>query len=301
MNVKHTERKEKKSHSPHDNPEIRDYHRQVADKWMREHGDGSLKIDRSIGFGGFSSCWLVRSIKLPDDEPIALKVISRDKLCETQTKLIDRELSIFCKLDHPNIVHYEKHAYHPEVILIWMEYCHGGTLSQLVRSGPLKENGIQSIAGQLCSAIFYLHRISVLHRDIKPANIFISKVDQQHGIQVKLADFGLSIRVFPDRVLTEHCGTPYYFSPEMVEHKSYSYPTDVWSFGLTMYYCFVGRVPFYAESLKKEAIFERILRQPIEFPNEMSEKFISFLKHLLIRDPLQRATIREAQRHRFLQ
>ena len=44
---------------------------------------------------------------------------------------------------------------------------------------------VQAIAGQLVSALCYLHCHRILHRDMKPQNILLGK-----GGQVKLCDFG---------------------------------------------------------------------------------------------------------------
>lgn len=64
---------------------------------------------------------------------------------------------------------------------------------------------------QLCSAVTYLHQNSIIHRDIKPENILIAP-----GGVVKLADFGWSVHNPSNDLRKTFCGTPIYFSPELL-------------------------------------------------------------------------------------
>lgn len=53
----------------------------------------------------------------------------------------------------------------------------------------------------------------IIHRDIKPSNILIGR----HGI-LKIGDFGISKAMAPGKSHARTMiGTPYYFSPELVE------------------------------------------------------------------------------------
>jgi aurora kinase len=40
------------------------------------------------------------------------------------------------------------------------------------------------------------------------------------------------------------CGTPLYFSPEIVKGKSYDQRTDLWAVGIMTYELIVGSIPF---------------------------------------------------------
>lgn len=298
----------KTSLSPQDNVQVREQHREAATQWLAANGDGSLHIDRPIGVGGFSTCWLLRGA----DMPTALKVISREGLSPSKRTCIQRELGIHSHIYHPNIVEFVSWANSPKTTLIFMEYCPHGSLSQLARQRPILEPRMRQIATQLLSALSYLHgEERVLHRDIKPANILISELTASQ-ICVKLADFGLSIRMRPDRVLTEHCGTPYYFSPEMVQNQSYSFPTDIWCFGITLFFCFVGSTPFYRHRSEtannnstelqndRNQIFRRIVSDTIRYPTDMSMELLSFLKKILVRNQVYRANVQQLQQHVWL-
>ena len=65
----------------------------------------------------------------------------------------------------------------------------------------------------------------------------------------KITDFGLAKVLTGDsaetvEALKTFAGTTNYMSPERLEGKAYAHPSDVYSFGLSLYACAVGRHPF---------------------------------------------------------
>ena len=108
---------------------------------------------------------------------------------------------------------------------------------------------------QILSGVEHIHANNIIHRDLKPSNILIqlakvkqgkSKVKQAksnneaHVRVLKICDFGLAreMKVF----IAGHeikaqgvVGTERYRSPEMIKKQSYSYETDIWSFGCILF------------------------------------------------------------------
>lgn len=70
--------------------------------------------------------------------------------------------------------------------------------------------------GQLCQAVGYLHSHSIIHRDLKPENVLIAP-----GGVVKLTDFGWSVYNPGNHLRSTFCGTPFYFSPELISSQLY--------------------------------------------------------------------------------
>ncbi|CAF1295338.1 unnamed protein product [Adineta steineri] len=73
----------------------------------------------------------------------------------------------------------------------------------------------------------YLHFFDIIYRDLKPENILVDI----HGY-LKLPDFGLAKRI-QHRTYTI-CGTPDYFSPEIIQSKGHGKATDWWTLGARM-------------------------------------------------------------------
>ena len=97
------------------------------------------------------------------------------------------------------------------------------------------------------------------------ANILIE--DQNDLNTAKVTDFGLSAMVsdYSSRFFTEHCGTPLYMAPELIENKLYSKPVDVWSCGIMMF-CIVNQGKHPCNYTNKEELLEQIVKGEWVFP-----------------------------------
>lgn len=82
--------------------------------------------------------------------------------------------------------------------------------------------------------------MKVTHRDIKPANILLNK----NGI-VKIADFGVSGQMENSAdCMSSWVGTLAYMSPERLQGDSYRSDTDIWSLGIVLSECAIGKYPY---------------------------------------------------------
>ena len=228
-----------------------------------------------IGRGSFGLIWKVKH--RPSGRIFVRKEISYKGISKKEEKQLASEFEILQSLHHPNIVQVydiDKNV-DKQIINIYMEYCDGGDVSQLIKKYReskkyIPETLIWQIFTQTLLALYRCHNgidiepvaslfqetsnlkipevpnlKQVLHRDIKPENIFF----MSDNYTVKLGDFGLAKCLGPNTSFTQtYVGTPYYMPPEVVSEQEYNALCDVWSLGCVMYEMCALKPPFTAST-----------------------------------------------------
>lgn len=126
-----------------------------------------------IGGGTFGSVYA--AINLDSGYLMAVKEIRLQdpQLIPTVVGQIREEQAVLEVLDHPNIVSYYGIEVHRDKVYIFMEYCSGGSLANLLEHGRIEdETVIQVYALQMLEGLAYLHSSGIAHRDIKPESRF---------------------------------------------------------------------------------------------------------------------------------
>lgn len=110
---------------------------------------------------------------------------------QAYSALLDREVALGVRLDHPNIVRVEGIEDVGEMgRCIVMERVDGLTLSEYCKDIDQSAGSVRirrRIAAELADALAYAHEMGVSHRDLKPDNVMITR----RGNHVKVIDFGL--------------------------------------------------------------------------------------------------------------
>ncbi|CAI5732788.1 unnamed protein product [Hyaloperonospora brassicae] len=125
-------------------------------------------------------------------------------------------------------------------ICMVMEYMSTGSLQDIVlRGGCRNEKVLARIAAGVLRGLSHIHKKRMVHRDIKPHNLLTNRQGE-----VKISDFGLARTLNDNSTSTKtFVGTLLYMAPERIGGGDYSYPADVWSFGLAMISVALGRYP----------------------------------------------------------
>ncbi|KAJ7996186.1 hypothetical protein DPEC_G00234440 [Dallia pectoralis] len=225
---------------------------------------------------------------------VALKFIPKVGRSEKDLRSLKREIDIMKGLQHPNIVLLLDSFETEREVVVVTEYAEGELFQILEDDGNLPETQVREIACQLVSALYYLHSHRILHRDMKPQNILLGK-----GGVVKLCDFGFARAMSVSTlVLTSIKGTPLYMSPELVQEKPYDHTADLWSLGCILYELHTGVPPFYTNSIFQ--LVQLIVRDPVKWPDNMSQTCTTFLKGLLTKDPQKRLSWPHLLKHPFV-
>jgi len=155
------------------------------------------------------------------------------------------------------------------------------------------------LAGQMLSAIAYLHDHMIMHRDIKAENFMLT--GDSITSTVKLIDFGMAAPFQRGEIFTEICGSTNYMAPELLQLQ-YNHMVDMWAFGVLIYLLVFGRYPFKVsspESLKMK------IAGPINWTPRstlmLMPATLDFMMAMLEQNPGNRASSKQAQEHAFIQ
>jgi len=152
------------------------------------------------------------------------------------------EVGIMTALNHPHVLR-SRGALIPDALddaLVLMDWYQNGSLEQFVEGStpcPCTVEQRLQIILDVANGMEYLHRCGIIHRDLKPGNILVCS-----KWRATLADFDVAAYVGPEH-RQEHfpllfgnaVGTGFYTSPENLAGLPYSFPTDVYSFGVTLW------------------------------------------------------------------
>jgi serine/threonine-protein kinase ULK4 len=183
-------------------------------------------------------CTLVHKGRIKNTiEFIAIKTID----CARDGEVANYE-KIARLVDHNNIVRFRlcgKTSHHYQ---LWLEYCPGGTLLELLeRDTRLPEPIIRIFGGDILAGLFHLHQRGIVYRDLQPRNIIIDqcgflKLNDLSHAELLEEPFDLGV---PDPLLIP------YMAPELFHEQGVaSFASDHWALGCLLYQLASGVTPF---------------------------------------------------------
>ncbi|KAG0043736.1 hypothetical protein BGZ90_008998 [Linnemannia elongata] len=142
---------------------------------------------------------------------------------------------------HPNIIAFGSAFRDRDQLCVSLELANMSLEVALRATNKLDVESAKHIAAGIARGISHLHGHQILHRDIKPENVLLTGALSKHAI---ISDFGLSISLKDKPMGTRgECGTTQYRAPEMKGRNYYSYPVDVYAYGVTVYRIVGGQFP----------------------------------------------------------
>ena len=206
------------------------------------------QILREIGRGGMGVVYLARDPLLQRD--VALKVITPDFSESEAVERFKREARVVANMDHPSIVGVHDIGEHSGSLFFVMPFVAGTNLRSFIKEGSLSLGDVLDIGIQVAEALEYSHSKDVVHRDIKPENILVSHDDSSgDNMRVRVTDFGLAIATAQNHLTKTGTlvGTISYLSPEQLSARELDHRTDIYSLGIVLYECLVGKTPYVGE------------------------------------------------------
>ncbi|CRL24790.1 Serine/threonine-protein kinase STK [Penicillium camemberti] len=237
---------------------------------------------------------------------MAMKEI-RLELDEAKFAQIIMELDILHRCISPFIIDFYGAFFQEGAVYMCVEFMDGGSIDKLYEGG-VPENVLRKVA---LSTIMGLKSLkedhNIIHRDVKPTNVLVNSKGQ-----VKICDFGVSGNLVSSIAKT-NIGCQSYMAPERIagggmqqsgapSAGTYSVQSDVWSLGLSIIECAMGRYPYPPETFNN--IFSQLHAivhgDPPTLPEGFSEEAHAFVRACLDKNPKNRPTYNMLLRHPWL-
>ncbi|MET7422892.1 serine/threonine-protein kinase [Dactylosporangium sp. NPDC005555] len=213
--------------------------------------EGQLLNDRyrlgdRLGEGGMSVVWRAHDEVL--GRSVAVKVLAGTFAADAAwRRRIRTEAQAAASLSHPNVTNVYDYGETPEGNpFVVMELLRGPTLAERLAAGPLSPAAAIRVAAEVAAGLAAAHAERLVHRDVKPANVVLTQG------AAKLVDFGIvGIADDPGSGLDASghiLGTPAYLAPERLVGDDAVPASDVYAFGLLLYRCLTGRLPWDSET-----------------------------------------------------
>ncbi|KAL2858091.1 kinase-like domain-containing protein [Aspergillus pseudodeflectus] len=237
---------------------------------------------------------------------MAMKEI-RLELDENKFAQIIMELDILHRCVSPFIIDFYGAFFQEGAVYICVEFMDGGSIDKLYADG-IPESILRKVA---LSTVMGLKSLkddhNIIHRDVKPTNILANSRGQ-----IKICDFGVSGNLVASIAKT-NIGCQSYMAPERIAGGgvqqsgaggggTYSVQSDIWSLGLSIIECAIGRYPYPPETFNN--IFSQLHAivhgDPPTLPPEYSEDAHSFVNACLDKNPKNRPSYSMLLRHPWL-
>ena len=261
-------------------------------------------ILNQIESGGFGLVYSVQNKKTKYN--CAAKVLNTHNDESQYKKMINREIGIMIRCQHPTIIKFIGYSFidfnNQKNVTIFMDLAKKGSLADLLaksQNGLLDEivdnTAKQIILVGIARGMMILHQHHIIHRDLKPGNILLD-----NDYHPYITDFGLSKLYETGRsmIQSQQCGTSMYMAPEIIQGNRYNGKVDVYSFGILMYEVVTNSLPYplllngkMTPSIFNQKVVEEDFRPKFEFPiNKSIQKLI---ESCWAKDPKERPTFEE--------
>ena len=184
---------------------------------------------------------------------MAMKEI-RLELDEAKFAAIIMELDILHRCLSPYIIDFYGAFFQEGAVYICIEFMDGGSIDKIYGDG-IPESVLRKITYATTQGLKTLKdEHNIIHRDVKPTNILVNTRGQ-----VKICDFGVSGNLVASIAKT-NIGCQSYMAPERISGGgmaqaganpgggTYSVQSDIWSLGLSIIECAMGRYPYPPET-----------------------------------------------------
>lgn len=199
---------------------------------------GQYEVLDVVGMGPYSVCRKI--LRKRDKKLLMWKEIDYSTIPEIGLQRLHARTQSLKSLRHENIMRYHDMVIERTTAYIITEYCHGDSVSTIIRLGRrenqyLEEETVWLILNQLLMAFQECHSTAnhqylILHQNLKPTNVFL------HRGKAKLGDFAYPMPVVYNKENSmSDIPESHYSAPEQHFQGRYSSKSDIWAMGCLIY------------------------------------------------------------------
>ncbi|KAK9150003.1 hypothetical protein Syun_008312 [Stephania yunnanensis] len=204
----------------------------------------SFSEENLMGRGVFGS---VYRAELPDGKLLAVKNLKSVAYMRQNNEQFLDLVSIISRLQHVNVLEFVGYcADHGQQLLIY-EYCSNGTLHDAIHSDGLRNklswNARVQVALGSARALEYLHEVCqppTVHQSFRSTNILL---DNKFTVRVSECGFATIVSSNSISQVSGKLSSYGYEAPEF-EKGSYTFKSDIYSFGVVLLELLTGRKPY---------------------------------------------------------
>jgi serine/threonine protein kinase len=284
------------THTVAHNPELRFIPKEVGPNFIdTETQVGDYSVGDALGEGQFATVYSCTSKHAPDIQ-FALKVLKKERISNfSSLRRVSNEIETLKKLNSDYMIKIVECIHTPKHLYIVTEMG-GQDMFEFFDEHPdgVPESWAKEIVSGILEAVYHCHKNLICHRDLKPENVLLHfDIHQQKCKDIKLCDFGLSTKYEPGMRLSDFCGSPGFFAPEMITEGAYDgEKIDVWSVGCILLelvlgherFCDVWMSSYELEVMRDKARFfddisasVNYLPNVLDFSPELSDFIVSIL------------------------
>jgi urea transport system substrate-binding protein len=201
-----------------------------------------------------------------------------------------REARTMAALRHDHVVTIYEVDQADDVPFLAMEFLHGQTLEEWLKSGAIPRLAdVLRIGREVADGLAAAQECGLIHRDIKPANLWL----EAPSGRVKILDFGLARPSDKRSGLTrtgDVVGTPHFMAPEQARGEHVDGRGDLFSLGVVLYLLCSRQLPFRGNSVTA-VLTSLAVDSPVplrELNPDIPAALANLIMRMLEKDPARR-------------